>query len=99
MSVKCRRNDGDVQLSICGERRLSRGRGRVVGTREAWGCVDRNSLPLSLESISAALLCMPGRWVAVMLMSKDAVINHKHLSRCITMLSLDDPLLMAETRL
>ena len=38
------------------------------------------------------LLCVPERWAAVILMSKDAVMNHKHLSRYIIMLSLDDPL-------
>ena len=89
---------GNVQLSICRERRLIRGGGMVVGSGEAWGCVARNS-SWSLESMSVTLLCMLGRWAAVMLMSKDAVMNHKHLSRCIIMLSLDDPLLMTETRL
>ena len=49
--------------------------------------------------MSAVLLCMPGRWVDVMWMLKVAVMNHRHLSRCITILSFDEPLLMAETRL
>ena len=33
-------------------------------------------------------------WVAVMWISKAAVNNHSHLRRCITIVSLDEPLFM-----
>ena len=49
--------------------------------------------------MSAAVLVTPRMWVAVILMLKMAVKNQRHLSRCITISSLEEPLLMASTRL
>ena len=49
--------------------------------------------------MSAELLLTPGIWEVVILMLKMAVKNQKHLSRCITISSLKEPLLMASTKL
>ena len=45
------------------------------------------------------MLVTPGRWVADTVMSKYATKNHRQQSRCITKVSLDEPILMATTRL
>ena len=52
-----------------------------------------------LESMSAAVLSTPGTYEAVMFISKNAEKNHRHRRRCMTIGSLDEPLLMAATKL
>ena len=54
---------------------------------------------LFLERQSAVMLVTPGRWVADTVMSKYAAKNHRPQSRCITKVSLDEPLLMVTIRL
>ena len=49
--------------------------------------------------MSAELLLTPGIWEVVIFMLKMAVKNQRHLSRCITISSLEEPLLMASTKL
>jgi len=62
------------------------------------GKVAKNLSDWFLESMSAALLATPTIWVAVMRMSKTVVKNHRCLIRCITVLSDDEPLLIAATK-
>ena len=68
MSMKWWRNVGDVQSNISGDNIVVRGGGRYVGSLDAPGCANRNSLLWFLESMSAAELQEPGRWMAVMRM-------------------------------
>ena len=75
-----------------------RGGGSSVGTHEAWGCRLRNCVAWFLHNISAELFAAPGICVAMICISKKAVKNQRHLSRCITMRSLEEPLLIACTR-
>ena len=60
--------------------------------------VCRNWVLCFLDNISAAVLSTPGMCDAEILTSKNAEKNHRHLSKCMTMGSLEDPLLMTSTR-
>ena len=64
-----------------------------------WGFNCRNSLDRFLESLSAAVFDVPGIWEAVILISKYAEKNQRHRKRCITVGSLEEPLLTESTTL
>ena len=51
------------------------------------------------ERWSAVVFVAPGRCVAVMVMSKCAIKNHRERRRCITIVSFEEPLLIAATKL
>ena len=53
---------------------------------------------LFLDSISALQLFVSAMCSVTMCLSNVAVKNHKDLRRCITILSLEEPLVMATTR-
>ena len=46
-----------------GDRKLIRSDGIAVGVREAWRYAVKNSILWFRESMSAAMLYIPGRWV------------------------------------
>jgi len=90
-------NRREAQYSFNGDTRQRRASGNGVGDRDICGKVAKNLSDWFLESMSAALAA-PAIWVAVMRMSKTAVKNHRHLIRCITVLSDDEPLLIVATK-
>ena len=53
---------------------------------------------LFLDSISALQLFVPVICSVTMCISNVAAKNHKDLRRCITVMSLEEPLMMAATR-
>ena len=67
----------------------------AVGTRQGW--TNKPMLVLQ-DRWSAVVFIAPGRCVAVMVMSKYAMKNHREIRRCITIVSFEEPLLIAATK-
>jgi len=89
----------EVQSSFFGDTICSSGDGIGSRLQENCGCSSRNFSDWFLESISAELFKTPGMCDAMMVILNKAWKNHKHLSRCITIVSFKAPLFMASTRL
>ena len=72
-SLSCSTKHGKVQ-SIFEEDTISnKGEGSGIGIGDAWGLAIRNLLAWFLDSMSAAVLEIPGMWVAVILRLKMAM--------------------------
>ena len=97
--LKCLKKARDVQSSLLGDIICSKEAGTCIGLWEAWGWEWRNWAVRFLDRLSAATLSTPGICTAKMLISKKAKKNHRHRSKCITMGSFEEPLLIALTRL
>ena len=73
---------------------------RGVRTLETSGFIVKKLVLQFLDSRSAVVLQAPDIWLAIKVMSKYVVKNHKQRRRsCITVRSFDDPLLIAFTKL
>ena len=68
-----------------------------VGSLSACGEDKRKCMMLFLDNMSAAVLDTPGICSIVISISKRAVKNHIHLSKCITVWSFEEPFLIAAT--
>ena len=73
--------------------------GSGVGSRDTCGYWERNWSLRFLDNMSATWLVAPAICSATMSMSYSATKSQRHLSRCITSGCLDEPLLMAATKL
>ena len=89
----------DVQSGPCGDIMLRSGSGSGVGICFACGLERMNCGTLFLDNISALKLFTPAMCSATMCISKVAAKNHKDLSRCITVWSLEEPFVIAATKL
>ena len=78
---------------------IKSGGGSGVGVCFACGLASRNCDNLFLDSMSALELFAPAICSVTMWISKVAAKNHKDLSKCITVLSLEEPFVIASTRL
>lgn len=87
----------DVQSGPCGEMMCRSGGGSGVGSGFTCGLVRRNCVTLFLDNISALRLLTPVMCSVTMCISNTATKNHKVLSKCITVWSLEDPFVMAAT--
>ena len=93
------RKPWDIQLSVWGDISQKEEEGIIAGCWVREGVTLKAWHMLPWERWSAVTLITPGRWEAVIQMSKCATKNDKERSRCITNLSLLEPLLMIMTRL
>ena len=88
----------DVQSGPSGDISCEIVVGRGIGTLEISGFIVKKLDTQFLDSWSAVVLQTPGMWLAVKIMSKYAVKNHKQCRSCITTRSFDDLLLIAFTK-
>ena len=93
------RKPGNVQSSVWGDISLKAEEGIIAGCWVREGVALKAWHMLPRERLSTVTLITPGRWEAVIQMLKCATKNDKEQSKCITNLSLLEPLLMAMTRL
>ena len=93
------RTPGNIQSNVWGDISLKAEDGIIAGCWVREGVTSKPWHMLPRESRSTVTLISPRRWEAVMQMSKCATKNDKERSRCITNLSLLEPILMAMTRL
>ena len=93
------RNLADVQSSFFGDTMFCSGAEIGVGTGDDPGYNVKKVSLWFLDRRSAAVFCVPGMWETWMDISNSAWMNHKHSSRCITMLSFENPFWIASTKL
>ena len=91
------RNWGKVQSSSWGETIWEIKSGKWVGCGDKAGLDWRADVNFPLERWSAVVFVAPGRCVAVIVMSKCAMKTHRERRRCITIVSFEEPLLIAAT--
>ena len=83
-------NSSNVQSDPSGDINCEIVVGRGAGTWEASGFIVKKLVMQFLDIWSAVVLQAPGIWVAIKVISKYGVKNHKQHRSCITIKSFDD---------